>query len=167
MSYARCAVIGCAVRHNSSVAASPICFGKMLPKGGSKLHFVSVIPNLASAAATRKSHIWAIDQPPASANPLIAAISGFQVCGHIYGRSGYILSPARACRPSALSLARSFKSRPAQKARPAPVMMPARAALSRSNSTMASASSCRSCRLMEFNESGRFRVMVTMLPCCS
>ena len=75
--------MGWAVNTNSNTADRGIILGRMVPKGGSRLHLVSVIPSLASSAAIRRSHIWAMDQPPARAKPLTAAISGFQVWGHI------------------------------------------------------------------------------------
>ena len=74
-----------------------------------------------------------MDQPPANANPFTAAINGFHVWGHIYGLSSYIESLARAWTPDALSDARSFKSLPAQKALPAPVIIPTYESSSSSN----------------------------------
>ena len=71
------------MKTSSSTADMGIVLGRMVPKGGSRLHLVSVMPSLASSEARRRSHIWAMDQPPARANPLTAAIIGFQVCGHI------------------------------------------------------------------------------------
>ena len=105
-----------------------------------------------------------MDQPPARAKPFTAAMRGFHVCGHIYGLSEDMLWDAGAGTPSAVALARSFRSRPAQKARPAPVIIATKESSSLSNWVMASANSRRNWRLMEFYAAGRLRVIVTILP---
>ena len=111
-----------AVITSSSTLAMPIILVSSTAKGGIRLHLVSVMPSRASSAARRTSHICAMDQPPAAAAPLTAATSGLAGRSHICGLLGDILFSARARTPAALSAARSFRSRPAQKLRPAPVI---------------------------------------------
>ena len=149
-----------AVITSSSTLEMPIILVSSTAKGGIRLHLVSVMPKRASSAARRTSHIWAMDQPPAAAAPLTAATKGLAGRSHMCGLLGDMLFSARACTPSALSAARSFRSRPAQKLRPAPVMTATQASSSSlSKWSITSRRSRRNCRLMALEDSGRLSVI--------
>ena len=108
------------------------------------------MPILAAFEATNKSHVKATSQPPARAKPLMAPIRGLLAPFRTNSFNGPISSPR----------AKAFKSIPAQKARPLPVITPAVRVSSASSSWIAFQRPFDRAPLMAFIASGRFRVMI-------
>ena len=90
------------------------------PESASKPKVTSGRANSAVSAATIKSAASANSKPPPIANPLIAAMTGFP-------RSKYSVKPAKPPGPWSASIASPFvaawRSQPAEKKRPVPVMI--------------------------------------------
>ncbi len=115
--------------------------------------FTSGWPNTAVSLATIMSHIIASSQPPPSAYPETAAITGFFVsamCAHWPTISARSMSTADASAISAMSA-------PAANARSLPVITIAPMPSSRSNAASASTTSAISALLSAFRARGRFR----------
>ena len=104
----------------------------------------SAMPTLASSDMIRMSHCIAYIKPPATAQPLIAAMVGFQRLSvsdsgtAFLRRLGTCTGESRPSRSASRVSAVLIRSAPAQKARPAPVSTAQRALGSSRYSTKAS-----------------------------
>ena len=161
ISAARFAVTGSPVKIISSARAAPINRGRRCvpPAPGMAPIRASVNPICASCAAIRKSHAIAISQPPPSAKPLMTAMVGM---GAAASASTAALI-ARLCwtRAASSMVRRSFRSAPAQNARPLP-----RTSITRAWPATASAMAACSASTMStpsaLRRSGRLRTMRAM-----
>src|SRR5215218_6814355 len=119
------------------------------------------MPKRASRAATIRSQASAISNPPATAKPSTAAISGL--------RGGPWTMPAKPRRSTnALSPAtNAFRSMPAEKPLPAPVRMPACRSSSSSRRSSAAATPFASAALTALRWSGRLSVISRTPPSAS
>ena len=115
-----------------------------------------VSANLAASEAIRKSAISAISSPPVTANPLTAAITG---CGQArmtssrFSASFQVSFPVTSDDPDS-----SFRSTPAQNARPAPVRIIALTPVSPETARIVSVICEIRSRFRAFSFSGRFSV---------
>ena len=105
----------------------------------------SAMPTFASSDMIRMSHCIAYMKPPATAQPLIAAIVGFQRSSSSESGTAFLRREAigrtpdsRPSRSASRVSAVLIRSAPAQKARPAPVSTAQRALGSSRYSTKAS-----------------------------
>src|SRR5690242_11897737 len=164
ISFASCASIRRPVRSRSRARLSPICrVRKTETIAGKNPIFTSVYPNFASGTAMVKSQSVAMPQPPASACPFTAAISGrgkLQMRRNIRAmrRESSWFSCAVCCAMAA-SISRSI---PAQNALPAPVTITTRTC----DFSISSSAVCNSpiiCAEIALRFSGRFSVMVARL----
>ena len=123
----------------------------------------------------RRSHDKASANPPARHQPLIAAMTGFQVLSGpqlespeaFDGSASRLEADVAARLISSLCASGRTRSRPAQNARPEPVMTATCSASFCSNSDQNSSSCCDISGLIAFIRSGRSRVMVAILPSVS
>ncbi len=123
------------------------------PAAATRPRLTSGIPNLASSAATTRSQASTASNPPASAYPSTAAISGF-----FGGRWAKPPNP----RPSTIGTSpwrNALRSMPAQKVPPAPVMIPTVRSPRESRSSSAAAICSATARFTAFLARGRLMVM--------
>ena len=124
------------------------------PAAAARPRFTSGIPNLALSAATTKSQEMASSNPPASAYPSTAAMSGL--------RGAFSVRPANPL-PSIFGVSpvtNALRSMPEQNVPPAPVRMATRMSSLLSNSSRAADTPSARARLTAFLAFGRLRVMV-------
>jgi hypothetical protein len=117
-------------------------------------------PNFALSAATTMSQDSAISQPPASAYPSTAAISGLA--------GGASVRPAnpRPGMDGRPPVRNAFRSIPAQNVPPAPVITPTRRSSRPSSASMAAATPAATSALTALRASGRLMV-ITRTPSAS
>jgi hypothetical protein len=130
---------------------------------------ISRSPKRAVVEAIRRSQSSAMPCPPPTQSPLMAAMIGFAISCWPGSpkRRGSRRSTRGGCFPSRAYMERSFRSAPAQNARPAPVTIATRSPSSFLKACQASPRSWWSCSFSEFSASGRFMVMTTTSPCGS
>src|SRR4051794_38717320 len=115
------------------------------------------MPSLAPFDATIRSQASAISNPPATAKPSIAAISGL--------RDARWTMPAKPRSPThgRCPVTNALRSMPAEKPLPAPVSTPTCSSCVSSSSSSASATPCARSPLTALRASGRLSVMSRML----
>ena len=153
------------VKISSLASGAPMIRGRswVPPMPGKIPSVVSGTPNTAVSLATMKSDRIASSQPPASAKPSTAAITGRGQRNTRNAACSKITCWARHVS-SVISL-RSFRSPPAQNARsPAPVNTIARASASRWKPSKQARRSSPIAVFIAFICSGRFSVTVTTCP---
>ena len=144
------------VRIRSSARPSPTMRGKphRPPSISGTPHRRQNTPSTASDSTTRRSHHSASSRPPATACPLIAAITGFDSAI----RDGPIGPSADMSGSRALDIA--CRSAPAQNVPPAPHNTATRASVAASNARNASASAAAVAPSTALRRSGRSRTIV-------
>ena len=137
----------------------------MPPAPGIVPRLISGWPKRAFSAAMTMSHIIAISQPPPSAKPATAAMTGLRHCATrsqpLVMKSSAIGLACRSCP------AISLMSAPAAKAFSLPVRTMAPIAGSPSRSSSAAPSSAISAAFSAFSACGRFSVTMPTGPCRS
>src|SRR5664280_2508191 len=118
----------------------------------------SGMPNFAWSAATTMSQLIRISNPPASATPLAAAMSGF-------AKSRWVMPPNPLSVMGSSPAAKALRSIPAEKAlSPAPVKTTTQTSSSLSHASSASPRAMAVARLMALRASGRLMVRISTCP---
>ena len=124
-------------------------------------------PNDASSAATRMSQAIASSQPPPSAKPLTAAMTGFHISSPRMSVGAGWSQKMLRCGPPSLAFicAISLRSAPALNARsPAPVITMLRMSEFSRTCAQASTNALRRSVFIAFIDSGRFMVITKVRP---
>ena len=161
-SSARAAGTGSPVMIISRAMARPMARGRRNkpPAAATRERFTSGRPNTVSCAATMRSQARAISQPPATAVPGMAAISGFS-----RSRLTIPAKPPRFVdRLAPFPAAISFRSAPAQKTEPVAVTTPTQSSGSFSSVSSASSIPRATSPLTAFRASGRLSVIRPTRP---
>ena len=141
--------------------AGGILFGSRMspPAAAMRPRLTSGMPNLASSTATTRSQESMISHPPASADPLTAAMIGLE-------KSRWAMPPKPPLAPMmspASPAVKALRSMPALKAlSPAPVTMTTQQSSSASSSSKAAAKPRETAPLMALRASGRLMVRISM-----
>jgi len=124
------------------------------------------MPEARVSEANRTSHCTARSNPPPNAGPLTAATSGFEkYCIRSVNRRALSIEAAvENCEVMSVPVSNSERSKPAQKAGPAPVRTATLTASSASRFSRRSAILPRSAALNALRFSGRFSVTSETLP---
>ncbi len=150
--------MGSPVRANSRAMARGMRLGSRMrpPAPATRPRATSGMPNLAWSAATTRSQLNMISHPPASADPLQAAIRAF-------GKSRLVMPPKPFSVTGNSPEANAFRSMPAENAlSPAAVSTTTQTSSSASMSSRASDSAVAVARLMALRASGRLMVRISM-----
>ena len=133
------------------------------PAAATSDRLTSGSPKTVSVEAIMRSQDSEISHPPATAVPVIAAISGFVLSRRVIPPKPPFLVARAAPLPAAISL----RSAPAQNTVPSALRIPTQSSGSFSNSSRQLSIVCAISPLIALRASGRFRVMIARCPCFS
>ena len=159
--WARSAVIVSPVNAISIAIFCGTRFGNRVvpPAMATRDRLTSGRPKAALGDATTRSHARTNSQPPATAGPSTAAITGF-VLSNVTNPP----NPPRLVPRFAFPDATALRSAPAQKTGPLPARIPTHTSSSASSLSMASSRACANSPETALRASGLFNVMTAVRP---